>query len=449
MTEKEFRKLRAKDLVQLLLTQGGEASQLQEQIDKKGEELAALLEDNDDLKIKLDDRDAYIENLKKDLDQRDIQIRDLEREFDTLRNDLWIDMPEIGTLREAIQILDRIFETAQREADQHIQYAKEQGINPNKVRVARPAMPMTAMPHSSASANADVKPAVEVHPELKQELQEEPEPDLVAAVAPEVEGAVMDLAAVVPDTEPESDLAAVVPEPEKLAEDLAAVVPEAEPALDLAAVAELEKPAEDLVEVVPEAEPEKPIEDLAAAVAEPEKPAEDSTTVIPEAEPAIEVAAAAPKPAATKTMSAIDKFAAESKAAFESEQRVSAIDRLTAGNRTAEEEQPFLIAKAVAAAAAAIEEGGQPALASKEKGMRDSDLVIPPAVQAESMEQDISEPEPFTASPASSASHANGKETHGKKQRKGLFGFMRSGKDKSKKDMDRYESSPMIARIKN
>lgn len=448
MTEKEFRKLRAKDLVQLLLTQGGEASQLQEQIDKKGEELAALLEDNDDLKIKLDDRDAYIENLKKDLDQRDIQIRDLEREFDTLRNDLWIDMPEIGTLREAIQILDRIFETAQREADQHIQYAKEQGINPNKVRVARPAMPMTAMPHSSASANADVKPAVEVHPEPKQELQEEPEPDLAAAVS-ETKKLAEDLAAVVPEVELALDLAAVVPGTESAIEVAAATEPE-KPTEDLAAAAtKPEKPAEDLVEVVPEAEPEKPIEDLAAAVAEPEKPAEDSTTVIPEAEPAIEVAAAAPKPAATKTMSAIDRFAAESKAAFESEQRVSAIDRLTAGNRAAEEEQPFLIAKAVAAAAAAIEEGGQSALTLKEKGARDSNLVIPPAVQAESMEQDISEPQPFAASPASSASHANGKETHGKKQRKGLFGFMRSGKDKSKKDMDRYESSPMIARIKN
>ena len=148
MTEKEFRKLRAKDLVQLLMMQGTEASQLQEQIDNKEQELVVLLENNDLLKRKLDERDEYIENLKKDLDFRDGHIQELETEMEVLRNDLWIDIQEMGTLTDVGNQVTKIFKIAQREADQHIRFAREQGVDPDKVRIAKPATPVTAMPTS-------------------------------------------------------------------------------------------------------------------------------------------------------------------------------------------------------------------------------------------------------------------------------------------------------------
>ena len=355
MTEKEFRKLKAKDLVQLLLTQGGEASRLQGQIDEKGNELVKLLEDNDALKVKLDDSDAYIENLKKDLDERDHLIRKLEAEYESLRNDLWIDMPEIGALTEAIKLLDEIFETAQREADLHIKYAKEQGINPNKVRVARPAMPVTVMPASSASAAAAKQSGTA-----------------------------------------SSSLTEVAPEPKASQARLAAV--EAEPAK-----------RKDPASLAP---------DFVEGSMDEEEGALESCISSPEAEKSQEAVAA------------IDRFAAESKAAFESEQPVSALDRLSAPKNTApngEADQPPKLSKAIAAAAAAIGE----------------------TESASSVASGETEPEPFATQPHASAASPEEKEHSKQRRRKGLFGFIKSGKDKSKRDMDRYESSPMVARMKN
>ena len=105
-----------------------------------------------------------------------------------LRNDLWIDMKEIGTLTEAARLINDIFDTTQREADQHIKYAKEQGINPSTVRVAKPAMPITAMPSSAASAKKERIAAVQAKPEPKRKLQAKPKAETRnAAVIPAID----------------------------------------------------------------------------------------------------------------------------------------------------------------------------------------------------------------------------------------------------------------------
>ena len=125
MTEKEFRKLRPLDLIQLLLAQGNEVSQMQAELDRKNEKLALLREGNDILKAKLNDRDALVELLKVRLDKSDADIRELERKAEELYSDKWIDLDKMGSLTEAARELYKIFEVAQHEAEQCIQEAEQ------------------------------------------------------------------------------------------------------------------------------------------------------------------------------------------------------------------------------------------------------------------------------------------------------------------------------------
>lgn len=125
MTEKEFRKLRPLDLIQLLLAQGNEVSQMQAELDKKNEKLALLKEGNDILKAKLNDRDALVELLKVRLDESDADIRELERKAEELYSDKWIDLDKMGSLTEAAQELYKIFEVAQQEAEQCLQETEQ------------------------------------------------------------------------------------------------------------------------------------------------------------------------------------------------------------------------------------------------------------------------------------------------------------------------------------
>jgi hypothetical protein len=74
MTEKELRKLRRQDLLQLLVLQSKETSELQARVD----ELAAGYER---LKGKLDEKDETIERLKDRLDEKDETIAQLQVEL--------------------------------------------------------------------------------------------------------------------------------------------------------------------------------------------------------------------------------------------------------------------------------------------------------------------------------------------------------------------------------
>ncbi len=120
MTEKEFRKLRSLDLIQILLTQGNEEARLQEELDRQKEHLAGLRERNDNLKIELNDKDDLIETLKQDLNKSDAEIRNLREELKTLYTDKRIDLENIGSLTEVAQRVNQIFETAQREAEEYL-----------------------------------------------------------------------------------------------------------------------------------------------------------------------------------------------------------------------------------------------------------------------------------------------------------------------------------------
>ncbi len=132
MTEKEFRKLRPLDLIQILLTQNNEEARIQEELDRQKEYLDGLRTHNENLKTLLNDKDALIETLKQDLNQSDNRIRDLREELKTLYADKRINLENIGSLTEVAKRVNQIFETAQREAEQclaHLEHAFAIGEN--------------------------------------------------------------------------------------------------------------------------------------------------------------------------------------------------------------------------------------------------------------------------------------------------------------------------------
>lgn len=127
MTEKEFRKLKALDLIQMLLTQSNEVSAQQEELDRMDRRLELLFSENDIIKAKLNDRDAMTELIKQKLNESDERIRELEKEVKSLYSDRIIELEEAGSLVQAALELNKIFEAAQKEAERYM-YGAERGI---------------------------------------------------------------------------------------------------------------------------------------------------------------------------------------------------------------------------------------------------------------------------------------------------------------------------------
>ena len=81
MTDKELRRLRRQDLLQLLVEQSKEAARLQTESDEKSEELARLNESCERLKGKLDEKDTQLERLKEKLNEKDVLLEKLKEKL--------------------------------------------------------------------------------------------------------------------------------------------------------------------------------------------------------------------------------------------------------------------------------------------------------------------------------------------------------------------------------
>lgn len=120
MTDKELRKLRRQDLLQLLLAQGKETAALQESLEEKKREYDELLAGNERLKDKLNEKDALIEKLKMRLDDKDAKIHGLRTEMEKWRTNRRIELQEAGSIAMAALKLNGVFDAAQRAADQYL-----------------------------------------------------------------------------------------------------------------------------------------------------------------------------------------------------------------------------------------------------------------------------------------------------------------------------------------
>lgn len=162
MTEQEFRKLKQLDLIQILLTQGNEVTMQQGDLDRKNERLELLLEENDIIKAKLNDRDAMTEMIKQKLNESDERIRELEEEMKELYADRRIELEEAGSLVHAALELNKIFEAAQKEAEQYIQNGEQkiEGLT---------------FDETSASTDHGGAEQIELKPEQPEFVPEQPE----------------------------------------------------------------------------------------------------------------------------------------------------------------------------------------------------------------------------------------------------------------------------------
>ena len=135
MTEKEFHKLRRRDLLQLLVAQGRENLQLQAEFDEASAQLQQMQETNERLKARLNEKDALIDKLKGRLDQKDARIKKLREDMESWKTSRRIQLVEAGSIAEAALRLNGIFETAQKAADQYlynlrVQCGLEKGEDP-------------------------------------------------------------------------------------------------------------------------------------------------------------------------------------------------------------------------------------------------------------------------------------------------------------------------------
>jgi chromosome segregation ATPase len=121
MTEKEFSKLRRQDLLQLLLAQGREAKQADEQIAALQQQCQELEGTCNRLKEKLDDKDRQLDRLKGRLNQKDASIRDLRETLEGERASRTIQLREDGNIAQAALRLNGVFEAAQNAADQYLE----------------------------------------------------------------------------------------------------------------------------------------------------------------------------------------------------------------------------------------------------------------------------------------------------------------------------------------
>ena len=125
MTERELRKLKRHDVLQLLLVQVQEAEQLRQQLEHTGEQLKAERELTERLKTKLNSKDAQIHKLKGRLDKKDLQIREQRATLEKLRQDRRIRMERSGSIAEAALQLSGIFEAAQSAADLYLENIRQ------------------------------------------------------------------------------------------------------------------------------------------------------------------------------------------------------------------------------------------------------------------------------------------------------------------------------------
>lgn len=106
MTSKELRRLSRQELLQLLLALSEDFEELKRSLSDTREELKDVM-------------DTY-ERLRKRLDRKDEKIHELQDALEAERNRRSIELSEVGNIAEAALRLNKIFETAQKAADQYL-----------------------------------------------------------------------------------------------------------------------------------------------------------------------------------------------------------------------------------------------------------------------------------------------------------------------------------------
>ena len=132
MAEKELRRLKRRELLQMLLVQCEETERLSQEADEIKQQIDAVMESYERLKKKLDVKDER-------LNQKDEKIAKLKREIEEMKAQREREMEEAGLITGATQRLNAIFEEAQRAAEQYLSSVRKIENRQNPFDSRRPA----------------------------------------------------------------------------------------------------------------------------------------------------------------------------------------------------------------------------------------------------------------------------------------------------------------------
>lgn len=118
MADRELRKLKRRELLQMLLVQCEETERLQRESDEIKEEYGKMMESYTRLKRKLDIKDAR-------LNQKDAKIAELKQTIEEMSASKAIELEEAGSIAEAAIRINGVFEAAQRAAEQYLMNVRQ------------------------------------------------------------------------------------------------------------------------------------------------------------------------------------------------------------------------------------------------------------------------------------------------------------------------------------
>jgi len=130
MAEKELRRLKRRDLLQMLLMQCEETERLQRETDEMREKMAVTLESYERLKKKLDVKDER-------LNQKDVKITDLIQELEELRAEKEAGEERIQAIEAAFCQFRRMFEEIQRTVEEYMGNSKKRSEKKNPFEIGR------------------------------------------------------------------------------------------------------------------------------------------------------------------------------------------------------------------------------------------------------------------------------------------------------------------------
>ncbi len=118
MADKELRRLKRRELLQMLLVQCQETERLEAETDEMRKQLDTVMESYERLKKKLDVKDER-------LNQKDAMIAELKGEIEEMKRAREEEKEDVGSVAGASFRLNAIFEEAQRAAEQHLAHIQK------------------------------------------------------------------------------------------------------------------------------------------------------------------------------------------------------------------------------------------------------------------------------------------------------------------------------------
>ena len=121
MTEKEFRKLKRGDLLELLLAESRENTDMNHQLEQLQEQKKTLMKINAKLRQQFQQKDTELSAVLQRMEQKDLEIRELRQNVEELRKarDLKIEKAA-DDITDVTLKMRGVFETARKAADLYL-----------------------------------------------------------------------------------------------------------------------------------------------------------------------------------------------------------------------------------------------------------------------------------------------------------------------------------------